>query len=931
VAIDLVGRAAEVAELDRFLDSLSAPGALLLEGPAGIGKSSVWSEGIVRARARGVLVLEARPSEAEATFAFQALADLLEPLAEEIRALPAPQRRSLEVALLREDPALGESADMHAVSIAASNAIRSGARRRPILIAVDDAPWLDGASAAALAFIVRRLSDRPVGVLVTQRVDAPSPAPLDLDRAVPTGRLWLGPLGRAELHVLLASRLALVLPRATLAKLDEVSQGNPFHALEIARALQRLPAQPKPGDALPIPESVRGLIGGRLDTLPSEARRLLLVAALAGSPSLALAGAALGVPADRHLPGLDAAVDAGLLVVDGASLRFSHPLIASTVVSGAGITARRSAHRALADAVLEPEARGRHLALATERPDASVAAVLETAGLDAERRGATQTAVELYRLAVDLTPPGDEIESVRRRARVGMALVLQADLPSARELLDETIGRLPPGRFRAEACLARATVAWYTEMPPDAVEHMEAAVRALGQEPDGEVTMPDDPELAGLLGRIHLRLGFFHDDLLLARRHGGAAATLLRDHGPRASYATALFARLWYDANLGLPVDEGLIERGLAVEGAGSEDSSTLPAHFWLNVDRPDLARERLLWMRRAGEEIGELSGEADLVTQLAQVAIYADDWPRAAELIGEARMLASQQGQTDALPAARAQALLDAYSGRLDEAAAAAAAGAAKAFAEAAPLVGVAFLAILAFVAASRGDHGRVLEIGDEARRHLDAISWVDALRMDPLTERAEALVALGRLQEAEEALADLERRERVLHRPWLEAAIARIRAGVALARGQEMDAALATDAATDDRSAAWRPFDRARTLFVRGQVFRQLRRPRDAGTALDDALGTFERLGARAWAKRTEAELRRLGRRRSTGDELTPAEQEVAGLAASGLRNHEVAAQLGISPKTVEAHLARAYSKLGIRSRAELGRAIAPVDAET
>lgn len=932
MSVDLVGRAQEIEQLDRFVASVAsaspAPAGLVLEGPAGIGKSSLWSAARERAMARGIRILEARPSEAEATFAFQALADLLEPLQGELATIPAPQRRSLEVALLRADPPSDASPELHTIAAGATSLVRNAAHRGPLLVAIDDAQWLDKASAEALRFVVRRLADRSVGVLLTQRVDAAGPVPLAVDRAMPVERVWLGPLGRADLHALLATRLGLVLPRATLARLHEESQGNPFHALEIARALQRLPAMPKPGDPLPVPESVRGLIEGRLAALEGEARRLLLVAALASAPTVDLI-TATGPGADAAKSGLDAAVDAGLVVLDGQVIRFTHPLIASAVVTGADPAARRSAHRALSRVVTESEARGRHLALSTTTADAEVARALEEAALDAQRRGASHAAIDLYRLAVDLTPPTETQLVDERRARLGIAIVFQADLGEARAVLDATLPRLPPGRLKAEAFLARATIAWYTETSPDAERHIKAALEALGRKPD-DLAVPDDPDLAALLGRIHMRLALFMDDLAASRPHRAAAARFLEHHGARTSYATALLMVFWADVNLGRPADLALLERALEVEEGGHEDSSTLPGFWWIHIDRPDLARARFLWMRQVGAEIGEYSGDPDVATQLAQVEIHADDWPRAQAYIDEARMLWAQEGQADRLPVVRSQALLDAYVGRLDEAEAAARSGAGRAREEGATIVGVAFLQILTLVAASRGDHAAALEWADGARGLLDSISWVDGFRLDPLPERTEALAALGRVDEAAAALADLERREETIHRPYLEAAIARARGALALARGEEEAAVAATDPAMDDRATSWRSFDRARTQLVRGQVLRQLRRPRDAGLALDRALETFERIGARAWAERTRTELRRLGRRRTTSDDLTPAESQVAALAASGLRNHEVAARLSVSPKTVEAHLARVYAKLDIRSRAELGRAIAP-DAST
>jgi DNA-binding CsgD family transcriptional regulator len=183
-----------------------------------------------------------------------------------------------------------------------------------------------------------------------------------------------------------------------------------------------------------------------------------------------------------------------------------------------------------------------------------------------------------------------------------------------------------------------------------------------------------------------------------------------------------------------------------------------------------------------------------------------------------------------------------------------------------------------------------------------------------------------MGRLDEAEPLLARFEEGARVTPRPWADAAIARGRARLLAGRGNLAAAIAATDAVLADESNAWRAFDRARTLLLRGELLRRARSRRGAGDALEAARSIFDALGASVWARRTRVEIARLGRPRPTvADELTPSEAEVARLAASGLKNREVAAQLGISTKTVEAHLARAYAKLGVQSRAQLARAIA------
>jgi len=930
VPIDLVGRTVEIDEIDRFLDSIVAtppsPVGLVLEGPAGIGKTSVWAAAVERARTRGIDALIARPSEAEASFAFQALADLCSPIATEIASLPGPQRRSLEIAFLREDPAAGESVDAHGVALAASTAIRGAAARRPVLIAIDDGPWLDPASAGALTFLVRRLTDRRVGVLLSQRVEVPGPAPLDVDRALPVRRLWLGPLGRADLHTLLAERLGLVLPRATLARVHEQSQGNPLHGLEIGRALQRLESPPRPGEPLPVPESVRSLIEGRLDPLGAAARELLLLAAVASSPTTGLLAAASGRTRAEASRRLEASIDAGLLALDGTVVRFTHPLIASTVITTADDRAKRAAHRALAGVVAEREVRARHLALASLAAEAETAQLLEDGAVLAQRRGATDAAVELFRYAVEATSVGDTAAAARRRVRLGMTLFSQADLPAARALLDDVLPSLPDGRLKAEALVVRANIDWYVDRGPSCVRYAERALAALGEPADPNAAPRGDQELNELIGRIYLRLALFHDDYLVSHRYRAAAGALLAGAGG-PGYAAALMSLFWSEISIGLPPDLEKLQRGLDLEERGDAEMTTIPGLWWTAIGELDRARARFGWMREAGRALGDLSGEPDLLTHLAHLELYADDWVRARSLIDEARILAAQEGQAEALPALRVRALLDAHEGDLEAATAAAEAGAEASFARHDDVVGVALLNVLAFVAASRGDSAAVERHTAIALGHLRRLNLVEPLRLDPVPERIEALAALGRLDEAEALLHELEHRASVVPRSWVDAAIARARAVLLLARGDGDGAIEATAAATDDvRSGHWRGFDRARTLLVRGRVFRQLRQPREAGVALDEALATFERLGARPWIEQVRAEQRRLGRRRSAGEQLTPAEEQVAALAASGLRNHEVAARLGISPKTVEAHLARAYAKLGIRSRAELGRAIVP-----
>jgi len=236
---------------------------------------------------------------------------------------------------------------------------------------------------------------------------------------------------------------------------------------------------------------------------------------------------------------------------------------------------------------------------------------------------------------------------------------------------------------------------------------------------------------------------------------------------------------------------------------------------------------------------------------------------------------------------------------------------------------VSAAYELVLAFVAASEGRWPDVDAATARSASIFQEIGTAQPLRLDATPDRIDALAALGRLDEAEALLDRFVARSAGRGWPWAEAAIARNAARLLAAQGRHNEAVAATAPALDERSASWSRFDRGRVLLVRGELLRQARSRRDAGEAIDGAIAIFETLGAPIWSERARAESARLGRNRSAGEDLTPTERRVAELAASGLRNREVADELGISPKTVEAHLAHVYEKLGIRSRAELGRA--------
>ena len=368
--IALQDRERELGAARTLLDDLDdGPRGLLVEGDAGIGKTAVWRSALREAEARGHLVLRCVAEQAEARLSFVGLADLIDGIADDhLSALPAPQREALEVALVRREG--GERPpDPATVGVGLRSLLVRAARSAPVVVAIDDAQWLDAATARALAFAVRRLDGCPVGVLLTVRTPLAQPEPLGLERALGPERFTrvrLGPLGLDAVRRLIEAQLGYALPRPALLKIAQAADGNPLFALEIARALGPAPAL-EAGAPLPVPDSLRELVAGRVAGLDPHARRALLVAAALSHPTVELVEQA----SSPH--GLVAAEESGLLCVEGDRLVFAHPLYASAVYGAAASGRRRALHRRLAAQVADPEERVRHLALAAARPDERVA------------------------------------------------------------------------------------------------------------------------------------------------------------------------------------------------------------------------------------------------------------------------------------------------------------------------------------------------------------------------------------------------------------------------------------------------------------------------------------------------------------------------------------------------------------------------------
>jgi hypothetical protein len=413
---EVIGRERELAAIAAFVGRVArGPAALLLTGEPGIGKTLLWDAAIDGARAGGAIVLSCRAAEAEASVSFAGLSDLLgDALEGALEKLSAPRRDALEVALLLAEPR-GHPPDRRAVGLAVLDVLGALTASAPLLVAIDDLQWVDAASAGVLQFAVRRLRTEPVGLLATVRSDARTPVAVGVEKSFGEGtvrRVALGPLSSSAAFRLLDERADIALSAPQLARLHELTAGNPFYLLELGREFART----GPGRGFHLPRDLTELLAARLGRLAGWTRELLLAVAASPRATVEVLEHAFGDRSRVH-EGLERATRAGVLEFDGSRVRFAHPLLASVCYQYAPLWRRRAVHRLLASAVAEPEERARHLALAAEAPDAGVAAALDAAAERAGARGAPAAAAELCELAADATPGGSPAEVRGRRLR----------------------------------------------------------------------------------------------------------------------------------------------------------------------------------------------------------------------------------------------------------------------------------------------------------------------------------------------------------------------------------------------------------------------------------------------------------------------------------------------------------------------------------
>jgi DNA-binding CsgD family transcriptional regulator len=906
---DVVGREPELAALSTLLAPGEGTRVAVVTGAPGSGKSTLVDVIAGRAADAGALLLTARPRETERSLSFSVLADLLDGLlADAGGRVPAQQAEVLRRAAVAEDTAVTEP---RALAVAVRTALLTAATQRRVLVVIDDAHWADEASLVVLPHAVRRLEPAPVSLLVATRpvdaVNAVDPWPADRVDVPLTG------LSAAALFRLVRSRLGVVLGRGDLGRLEKASHGNPLYALELARAWAD-----GVDDPAVLTPSLEQLVRRHVRQLPAAVRRVLLVAALAHDPTPDVLAAAAGI--DR--PALEAAVATArpLAAVAGGRLGFDHPLHAAAVVADAGADDRRDVHRRLAEVEGGLEVVARHRALADVGPDADTAQLLTRAAHQARSRGAHATARELARLAVTATPPGHS-EDAERRLLLGAWALHDGDPQTCAEMVTPLSEVTGPVRARAHLLLARRAL--ISETAESTRAHVDVALSSL------------DPVVRA---SALLVLAEVDDDVAMGRESARRVLAELEavdgvadpvDVGrQRTAAVTAVALR---DLLLRQPEALDRLVHAAALEEQYPPEDALSSARFALAqqlmfASRLTEARTILTTLIAEARELGDEASEPTLLLNLGHLEVRAGRLQQAGWLAREGLDRAELTGQGAALVLGRLQVAADDARTGADELAQAAVDQAVAA----ADAVGDPWLAAIA-----RAVHGRICLTRGDVERAVGPLTelvglgeragLVDTGWNPSPADLAESLAVLGDAEGAEAELVRLLAGVVGLDRPHVHAAVPRARALARTAQhGADQEALELALAAVGEHERLGLRFELGHSLLVAGVLHRRARQKGAAHRLLVRAVEVFAECSAPRWAGRASAELARVGLRPSAPASLTETELRIARLAVAGRTNKQIATEVFLSQKTVEAVLGRVYRKLGVRSRVELVSAL-------
>lgn len=862
---------------------------LVLRGEPGLGKTALLDY----AAAQGMPAVRGTGIESEAELPFAALHLLLRPAMPMVDTLPGRQRDALRGAfgLSPQDPG-----DRMLIGLAVLSLLAEETVDGPLLVLIDDAHWLDRASAEALLFAARRLAaEGAVLIFATRTGEADFPAP-----GLPELRLTgLSPESSAAL---VDSRLPDLAPAVRYRLLAEAA-GNPLALLELPAVLAAEAPDTGP-NPLPLTQRLQYAFHGRAARLPAPTRTLLVLAAAAGSAELGpvLRAAAL---LDAQISDLTPAQDAGLLDTDGRTFRFRHPLLRSAIYQGAPLAQRLAAHRALAAVHTETgeaDLRAWHLSSAATGPDESTAAALEDTAVRARGRSGYTGAIAAYERAASLST--DAAARVRRLVLAAETAGEAGQLARAADLADRATPHTADPLLAARLQLVRATAEFGAGKPLSAHRLLLAGA---------ELVYDTEPVRAARILSQALHTAWYLGAAEISEVVARLAAVPLPGTDPMAPIARYIVAAIEGRRGIDLAAAAALARAA----GADSPRDLVQMCGAGLVVGQDEQVSELATALIAESRQQGRLSllptllffrAEAELfLGRPREGRIAAAEGLRIAEDLGQDQWISQHCGYLAYLAALEGQ---EADCRALVE----------RTLAEA---FGGAGAPGATWTHAALG----LLELG--LGRVESALSRFEQLTVEParhhvigvrsLPDLVEAAVRVGAADRAGDAATRLAAWAETSGQDWIAALAARCRALTAPdeSADREFQAALAGFS---------RPLEQARTQLLYGEWLRRNRRKSDARLQLQPALEIFERLGATPWAERARTELGALGVGAPAAPahgilaRLTPQELQIVRLAAQGLSNRDIAAQLFLSPRTVGHHLYKAYPKLGVLSRTEL-----------
>jgi DNA-binding CsgD family transcriptional regulator len=903
----LFGREAESAAVEGLLAqaALSRSGALVVRGEPGVGKSALLHDAIEHAS--GMRVLRAGGVEAESELAFAALQQLLRPVLDRLPRLPEPQAAALAGALGLSRASVK---DRFLIGVAVLNLLAEAADEEPLVCVIDDAQWLDRPSADALTFAGRRLEAEGVVLLLAAR-----DGELRRFEGAALAELRLGGLAADAAGALLSHSVRSPVSPAVRDRLVESTGGNPLALIELPALLSedQLAGRAALPDPLPQSAQIERVYLERASRLPAPAQQLLLLVAADDTGTLATilrASDALGIELDA----LEAAEEAGLVRAHDGVVEFRHPLARSTVYHDATFAQRQTVHRALAaafDHEHDVDRRAWHRAAASLGHDEEVADELERTARRARHRSGFAAAARALERAAELS--GSDEARGRRLVAAAQDAWLAGQPVEALALLDRARGRVSELSIRAEATHLRGTIELRCGDPSEAATTLAAGASEIASVAPAKAIemLVEAAQAASYSGDVQQVVEF-----------GRWAAALSRPDEPGQRFTVDVIvgigSLLGGDTARAVP----RLRRALAVAERFQDPRRLVHAGACAGYLGEETTEHELYGRAVAqARESGAVATLPYVLEYLARSEAVDGRYTSAGTHAAEGLRLARETGQQNAVCHLLAsQALLAALQGREDECRADA-----QQALELATARGLGYHAALAEWALARLDLG--LGRPAEALTRLTRLATAGPGSGHPFVkvvsapELVEAAVRTNQPGTAQAALLEFERFARKTAPPWALALVARCRGLLSadqVAEGHFREA-------LRRHGGSARPFDRARTEFVFGEFLRRAGHRTAAREHLRSALDAFERLRARSWAERARLELRASGetaRKRSPSaiDQLTPQELQITRLVAEGATNKEVAARLFLSPRTIDYHLRKIFTKLGISSRTEL-----------